>query len=57
VNAANAGALAYTLTAERARALLFRPLATLRTATAHFDDVDELSADRVIGSLGELVIE
>ena len=42
VNAANAGALADTLSRERDRALLFRTLATLRTDTALFDDVDEL---------------
>jgi 5'-3' exonuclease len=42
VNAANAGALARTLTNERDRALLFRTLATLRTDIPLFDDVDEL---------------
>ena len=42
VNAANAGALARTLSDERDRALLFRSLATLRTDIALFDDVDEL---------------
>src|SRR6202049_890764 len=42
VNAANAGALAHTLSSERERALLFRTLATLRTDIALFDDVDEL---------------
>jgi 5'-3' exonuclease len=42
VNAANAGALAHTLSQERDRALLFRTLATLRTDIALFDDVDEL---------------
>ncbi len=42
VNAANAGALARTLSSERDRALLFRTLATLRTDIALFDDVDEL---------------
>ncbi len=42
VNAANAGALAHTLAAERDRALLFRTLATLRTDIALFADVDEL---------------
>jgi 5'-3' exonuclease len=42
VNAANAGALARTLSDERDRALLFRTLATLRTDIALFDDVDEL---------------
>jgi 5'-3' exonuclease len=42
VNAANAGALAQTLSRERERALLFRTLATLRTDIALFDDVDQL---------------
>jgi len=42
VNAANAGALARTLSSERDRALLFRTLATLRTDIVLFDDVDEL---------------
>jgi hypothetical protein len=42
VNAANASALAHTLSSERARALLFRTLATLRTDMKLFDDVDEL---------------
>ena len=42
VNAANASALASTLSRERERALLFRTLATLRTDIALFDDVDQL---------------
>jgi 5'-3' exonuclease len=42
VNAANAGALAQTLSSERDRAFLFRTLATLRTDIALFDDVDAL---------------
>jgi len=42
VNAANASALAHTLSSERDRALLFRTLATLRTDIALFDDVDHL---------------
>jgi 5'-3' exonuclease len=42
VDAANAGALAATLSRERERALLFRALATLRTDIALFDDVDQL---------------
>jgi 5'-3' exonuclease len=42
VNAANASALAHTLSRERDRALLFRRLATLRTDIALFDDVDHL---------------
>jgi len=42
VNAANASALARTITTEHDRALLFRTLATLRTDIALFDDVDEL---------------
>jgi 5'-3' exonuclease len=42
VNAANAGALAATLSRERERALLFRTLATLRTDIPLFDDVDQL---------------
>jgi 5'-3' exonuclease len=42
VNAANAGALARTLSNERERVLLFRTLATLRADIALFDSVDEL---------------
>ena len=42
VNAANASALAHTLSRERDQALLFRTLATLRTDIALFDDVDQL---------------
>ena len=42
VNAANASALAHTLSNQRDRALLFRTLATLRTDIALFHDVDEL---------------
>ena len=42
VNAANASALADTLSRERDRALLFRTLATLRTDIALFDHVDRL---------------
>jgi len=42
VNAANATALAETLSRERERALLFRTLATLRTDIALFEGVDEL---------------
>ncbi|MGE0445261.1 MAG: 5'-3' exonuclease H3TH domain-containing protein [Vicinamibacterales bacterium] len=42
VNAANAAALARTLTEEREQALLFRTLATLRTDIPVFADVDEL---------------
>ncbi|MGP0075859.1 MAG: 5'-3' exonuclease H3TH domain-containing protein [Bryobacteraceae bacterium] len=42
VNAANASALAHTLSQEREHALLFRTLATLRTDIALFDDVDQL---------------
>lgn len=42
VNAANAGALAHTLSSELQTALLFRTLATLRTDIALFDDVDQL---------------
>jgi 5'-3' exonuclease len=42
VNAANASALAGTLSRERERALLFRTLATLRTDIALFDNVDQL---------------
>jgi len=42
VNAANASALAYTLSRERERALLFRTLATLRTDIALFGDVEQL---------------
>src|SRR3984957_1278344 len=42
VNAANASALARTLSNERDRALLFRTLATLRTDITLFANVDEL---------------
>jgi len=42
VNAANASALAHTLSQELDRALLFRTLATLRTDIPLFDDVDQL---------------
>jgi 5'-3' exonuclease len=42
VNAANASALAHTLSEEREQALLFRTLATLRTDIALFDDVEQL---------------
>ena len=42
VNAANASALADTLSRERDRALLFRTLATLRTNLPLFEDVDQL---------------
>jgi len=42
VNAANASALAHTLSTQRDLALLFRTLATLRTDIKLFDDVDEL---------------
>ena len=42
VNAANAGALAHTLSEQRDRELLFRTLATLRTDIPLFDDVDQL---------------
>ena len=42
VNAANAGALAHTLSSELDTALLFRTLATLRTDIALFDNVEQL---------------
>jgi 5'-3' exonuclease len=42
VNAANASALAATLSRERDNALLFRKLATLRTDIPLFDNVDQL---------------
>ena len=42
VNAANASALAATLSRERETALLFRTLATLRTDIPLFDDVEQL---------------
>src|SRR5713226_3699649 len=42
VNAANASALAHTLSREKDRALLFRTLATLRTDISLFDNVDQL---------------
>jgi 5'-3' exonuclease len=42
VNAANAGALALTLTREREQAYLFRHLATLRTDVELFESLDDL---------------
>jgi 5'-3' exonuclease len=42
VNAANAGALAHTFAEQRARAFLFRTLATLRTDIPLFNNVDQL---------------
>jgi len=42
VNAARAGALAFTLSKDRELALLFRTLATLRTDVVLFQDVDDL---------------
>ena len=42
VNAANPSALSQTLSRDRARALLFRTLATLRTDIALFEDVGQL---------------
>jgi len=42
VKAANASALAHTLSEERDQAMLFRTLATLQTDIALFDDVDQL---------------
>ena len=42
MNATSPSALATTLEKERALALLFRTLATLRTDVATFDNVDEL---------------
>jgi len=42
VNAANAGALARTLSEQRGQAMLFRTLATLRTDIQLFDNVDQL---------------
>jgi 5'-3' exonuclease len=45
VNAANASALAYTLSHQRGQALLFRTLATLRTEIKLFEDVDQLRWD------------
>lgn len=42
VNAANAGALAHTLSEQREQALLFRTLATLRTDISLFENVDQL---------------
>lgn len=42
VDAARAGALAFTLSKERELALLFRTLATLRTDVVLFDDVEDL---------------
>jgi 5'-3' exonuclease len=64
VNAANASALADTLSRERDRALLFRTLATLRTDLPLFDDVDQLrwngptrNFDEVAGQLDAATTE
>ena len=54
VNAANASALAATLSRERDRALLFRTLATLRSDIALFDDVDELRWNGPTAAFDEL---
>jgi 5'-3' exonuclease len=42
VNLSNASALAYTLSSDRDKAMLFRKLATLRTDIPLFDDVEQL---------------
>lgn len=64
VNAANASALAHTLSQNRDRALLFRKLATLRTDIALFDDVEQLrwngpaaGFDAIAGRLDKAVTE
>jgi 5'-3' exonuclease len=54
VNAANAGALASTLSRERDQALLFRTLATLRTDLALFDDIEQLRWDGPTPGFAEL---
>ena len=54
VNAANASALAATLSRERDRAELFRTLATLRNDIALFDDVDQLRWNGPTPGLDEL---
>jgi 5'-3' exonuclease len=54
VNAANPAALARTLAAERARAFLFRDLATLRTEIDLFDSVDELEWKGPLPAFGAL---
>jgi len=54
VNVARASPLADTLTRERAQAMLFRTLATLRTDIALFDDVDQLRWSGPTPSFDEL---
>jgi len=57
VNAANASALADTLSRERDRALLFRTLATLRTDLPLFDDVDQLRWNGPTGTFDEIAAQ
>jgi 5'-3' exonuclease len=54
VNAANAGALADTLSRERDQAMLFRTLATLRTDIPLFDNVDQLRWNGPTAAFAEL---
>ena len=54
VNAANASALADTLSRERDGALLFRTLATLRTDLPLFDNVDQLRWNGPTPGFGEI---
>ena len=56
VNAANASALADTLSRERDRAVLFRTLATLRSDIPLFDDVDQLRWNGPTRGFAELAI-
>lgn len=57
VNAANASALADTLSCERDRALLFRTLATLRTDLSLFEDVDQLRWNGPTGAFDEVAAQ
>jgi 5'-3' exonuclease len=57
VNAANPGALAYTLARERERAWLFRDLATLRTAIPLFASVDDLQWNGPTPAFADLAVQ
>jgi 5'-3' exonuclease len=57
VNAASPGALAHTLARERERALLFRDLATLRTAIPLFSAVDDLQWRGPTSAFADLAVQ